>query len=553
MKRLVTAFVATSILCLASCNPSVTTTQHGQVEVPTKPLKEAVYRFPLPADPPTLDPMHVTDTVSDTVVRRMFNGLVKFSPELEISPDLAEKWDVTPDGLTYKFYLRPHVKFHNGRVVNSKDFLYSFTRILDAKAASAAGDLVSERAQMLFPVVGAEEYFKGKAEYVAGFEAPDDFTFVIRLKQRYAPFLAVLCMSVFAVVPREAVEKDWLGFAQRPVGTGPFVFASWSHDSEIVLKANRSYWAGEVKLDAVVFKIVPDENTRFQAFMAGDLEHSDIPFGKMAEINSKPELRALISGDTAMDMYCYGFNVERKPFDNKFVRLAFNHAIDKEALVKNILEGRGTVQNNYCPPGSFYFKDASTGYPYDLEKAKAYLAKGGYPDARNFPEVTLNIDQQQLSRQVAAQVQEDLRQLGVKVNLEQSDWATFLDRVYAGEPSFFQNTWLADYPDPDNWLFVLLETTQVGAPGNITRFSHKEFDKHVRGARIIEDQAARAELYGKAEDIALASAPWLTLYWRKNLTLVQPYVKGLSITAMDRTPQLNNTPLESVYFERGEG
>lgn len=537
-------------MCFISCNIQGKPPQ-DELAAPAKPLKEAVYRFPLPADPPTLDPMHVTDTVSDTVARRMFNGLVKFSPELEISPDLAEKWDVSPDGLTYKFYLRPGLKFHNGRGVTSKDFLYSFTRVLDAKSASAAGDLVSERAQMLFPVKGAEEFFKGKAATVVGFETPDDFTFVIRMKQRYAPFLAVLCMVNFAVIPKEEVEKDWMGFAQHPVGTGPFVFSSWKHDTEIILKANRSYWAGEVKLDAVVFKIIPDENTRYQSFITGDLEHSDIPFGKMAEIDKKPELKSLVSGDTAMDMYCYGFNVEKKPFDNKFVRLAFNHAVDKEAIVKNILEGRGTVQKNYCPSGAFYFKDTSGGYPFDLEKARAYLAKAGYPEGRNFPEVTLNIDQQQLSSQVAAAVQEDLRQLGIKVNLEPSDWATFLDRVYSGEPNFFQNTWLADYPDPDNWLFVLLESTQAGAPGNITRFSHKQFDALVREARLTVDQAKRAELYAKAEDIALASAPWLTLYWRKNLTLVQPYVKGLTITAMDRTPQLNNTPLESVTLERG--
>ncbi len=538
-------------LCLCSCNKPPATDGVVNPAAPAKPLKEAVYRFPLPADPPTLDPMHVTDTVSDTVVRRMFNGLVRFSPQLQVSPDLAEKWDISPDGLTYKFYLRSHAKFHNGRDVNAKDILYSFTRILDAKAASAAGDLPSERAQMLFPVKGAEEFFTGKAKTIEGFESPDDFTFVIRLKERYAPFLAVLCMSDFVAVPKEEVEKDWKGFSQHPVGTGPFVFNSWTHDSEIVLKANRNYWGGEVKLDTVVFKIIPDENTRYQAFLSGDLEHTDIPFGKMAEITSKPELNAQLAGDTAMDMYCYGFNATKRPFTNKLVRLAFNYAVDKDAIIKNILEDRGTMQKNYCPPGAFYFKGTSAGYPYDLEKAKQYLAKAGYPDGRGFPEVTLNIDQQQLSRQVAAQVQEDLRQLGIKLTLEQNDWATFLDRVYAGEPSFFQNTWLADYPDPDNWLYVLLESTQAGAPGNITRFSNKQFDKLVRDARTNVDEKARAELYGKAEDIALDAAPWLLLYWRKNLTLVQPYVKGLSITAMDRTPQLNNTPLESVSLERG--
>jgi len=551
MKHPIALAVMTLSLLVAACTqpPESGRTEPKSV-LPVGPLQEAVYRFPLPSDPPTLDPMHVTDTVSDTVVRRVFNGLVRFSPQLEIVPDLAENWLVSEDGLTYKFFLRRGVKFHHGRELSAQDFLYSLRRILDARAAQAAGDVPSERAQMLFPVKGAQAFFAGKASDLPGLEAPDEHTFIIRLEHKYAPFLAVLCMSDFVAVPREVVEKDWKGFALHPVGTGPFVFDRWERESEIVLKANRDYWESEVKLDVVVFKIIPDENTRYQAFLTGDLEHTDIPFGKMAAISADPQLSGRVHGVAAMDMYCYGFNCEREPFTNKLVRLAFNHAVDKESIIRNILEGRGLLQKTYFPPGGFYFNEASEGYPYDPEKARAYLAKAGYPGGTGFPEVTLNIDQQQLSSQVAAQVQEDLRQIGVKVRIEQNDWATFLDRVYAGELSFHQNTWLADYPDPDNWLYVLLESTQAGAPGNITRFSHPQFDQLVRTARTTVDTAERVRLYRKAEDIALASAPWLLLYWRKNLTLVQPYVRGLTITAMDRTPHLNNTPLHEVFLER---
>jgi len=549
------ALILASVMLVALSGCPKPTGQPGSAPgeegaLPVEPLQEKVYRFPLPSDPPTLDPMHITDTVSDTVARRVFNGLVRFSPSLEIVPDLAENWVISDDGLTYKFFIRRGVKFHNGDDVTARDFLYSFTRILDAASAQHNEDVPSERAQMLFDVVGAREFFNGKTDSVAGFSAPDDQTFIIRLKENFAPFLSVLCMSNFVVVPRDAVERDWRAFAQHPVGTGPFVFDRWEHDSEIVLKANRSYWDKEVKLDVLVFKVMPDENTRYQAFLNGDLDHTDIPFGKMAEVNANASLKPLVQGVTAMDMYCYGFNCTKPPFDNKLVRLAFNHAVDKEAVIKNILEGRGEVQKTYFPPGAFYFKDESEGYPYDPIKAKAYLEKAGYPDGNGLGEVTLSIDTQQLSRQIAAMVQEDLRQIGVKVNIEQSDWSTFLDRVYAGELTFHQNTWLADYPDPDNWLYILLETSQAGAPGNTTRFSHPQFDQLVRRARKSVDEEERIRLYGKAEDIALAAAPWLLLYWRKNLTLVQPYVRGLQITAMDRTPHLNNSRMEDVYLER---
>ena len=541
--------IATLYAILSACNPAPVPEAEDKSPLPTQPLTEAVYRFPLPADPPTLDPMHITDTVSDTVVRRIFNGLVRFSPDLQIVPDLAENWIISDNGLKYKFFIREGVRFHNGREVTAEDVLYSFTRLVDSAAARDAGDMPSERAQMLFPVKGARAFFEGNSESFTGFEAPDENTFVIHLEQQYAPFLAVLCMSNFAIVPREVVEEDWKGFAQKPIGSGPFVFDMWDHDNQIILKANRGYWDTEVKLDVIVFKVIPDENTRYQAFLSGDLEHADIPFGKMTEINADARLSSMVNGVTAMDMYCYGFNCEQPPFNDKLVRLAFNHAVDKESIIRNILEGRGALQQTYFPPGSFYFNEKSEGYPYDPDKAKDYLDNAGYPGGEGFPEVTLNIDQQQLSVQMAAQVQEDLRQVGLKVRIDQNDWATFLDRVYAGELLFHQNTWLADYPDPDNWLYVLLETTQAGDPGNITRFSHPQFDELVREGRATVDEETRIRLYHKAEDIALAAAPWLLLYWRKNLTLVQPYVKGISITAMDRTPHLNNTPLEELYFE----
>lgn len=509
---------------------------------PPKPVKQAFYRFPLPSDPPTLDPAHVTDTVSDTVAKRIFEGLVKFSPELKIVPCLAEKWSISADGLSYKFYLREGVKFHNGRGLTSEDFVYSFTRVLSK-------EVNSERAQMLFPVKGAVEFYEGKSKLVEGIEAPDALTVKITLKEPYAPFLSVLAMVNFSAVPKEVVEEKGEAFAQHPVGTGPFVFDSWQRDNEVVLKANKAYWDGEPRLSTVIFKVLPDENTRFQAFINGDLEHTDIPFGKMAEIMKDEKLKKLVVGVPAMDMYCYGFNTRKPPFDNKLVRLAFNYAVDKEAIVRNILEDRGEVQKTYVPRGMFYFKEDSEGYPYNPQKAVKLLERAGYPGGVGFPPVVLSIDQQLLSKQIAQFVQEDLRKIGVKVQIEQSEWGTFLDRVYAGELSFHQNTWLTDYPDPDNWLYVLLESSQAGAPGNITRFSHKDFDKLVRKARKSLNENERKYLYSKAEDIALASAPWLLLYWRKNLTLVQPYVKGLTITAMDRTPQLNNTPLEKVYLE----
>ena len=150
---------------------------------------------------------------------------------------------------------------------------------------------------------------------------------------------------------------------------------------------------------------------------------------------------------------------------------------------------------------------------------------------------------------VAQAVQEDLRKIGVRVRIEVTEWGSFLPKVYAGESLFFQNTWLGDYPDPDTWLYQLLHSDNFGDAGNITRWSNSEFDHLVGLAQIEMDQARRAELYEQAEQIVYQEAPWLLLFWKNSATLIQPYVKGMVITQMDRTPQLNNVPLEEVYFE----
>jgi peptide/nickel transport system substrate-binding protein/oligopeptide transport system substrate-binding protein len=510
------------------------------------------YRFPLPDDAKSLDPAQITDTISDTVARRVYDTLVRFSPEGGIVDDLADSHTISADGLTYTFKLHPGVKFHNGDALTSADVLSSYQRLLDPATKAP-------RANLLDYVKGAEDYRKGKSKDVPGLSAPDPQTFVITLDKPYSPFLNILCMTTFGVVSKQAgtgpttfsydpqtkryVQTGGKSIGDNPVGTGPFVFQSWDRDSKITLTANPDYFRGAPHIKTLIFRIIKDENTRFEEFKSGGLEHCDLPPSQIQAVMADPKLKAMVSGVAAMDMYGYAFNCEQAPFkDNAALRLALNYAVDKQNIVKNIWGGLVTEQKTYVPEGMFYFNAQAEGYPYNVDKAKQLLTQAGYPDGKGLPELVLNVDLQPTNKLVAQAVQEDLRKVGVNVRIETTAWGPFLDKVYAGQALFFQNTWLADYPDPDNWLFQLLDSGNFGDKGNIARWQNSEFDKLVESAQVEPSQQSRADLYKNAEKIASDEAPWLLL-------LVQPYVHGLSASRLDRSPQLGNVPLEQVTLD----
>ena len=615
------AIAALSIFALSCDKPETESDQLAKKKTVTGDrLEETVYRFPLPSNPMSLDPAHITDTVSDSVAKRLFDGLVRFDENGIVRPSIAKNWVVSEDGKEWKFFLEKDVQFHNGRKVTAEDFVYSFTRLLTPETRS-------ERAGLLYPVKGAREFlftrtfpsrvdflvknqsdtpefheglasladairyvrFAGDAgsqkaetmlaaavkahatsllpeltaellslagktsppEAVSGISAVDEHTFKVILDDGYAPFLMVLGMTNCYVVPKEEVEKQGADFGLRPVGTGPFVFSEWTPDVSVLLAANRKHFRNPPKIDKLLYRVIADENTRYEEFKNGQLEHTDIPSGRMSEVRRDANLSKLIKQRPAMDMYGYAFNCSKPPFkDNKLLRKAINHAIDKENIIDNILEGKFSLMNTYVPSGSFYYWEDAPGYPYDPEKAKELLAQSGYPDGSGLPPIVMNIDNQEFRYKIAVAVQADLKKLGINAEIDRKDWGTFLEQIYSGDTVFCQNTWLTDYPDPDNWLFTLLDSSQAGAPGNIARYSNPEFDKLVREAQHVVDEDHRRELYRKAEEIAMEDAPWVLLFVNSPTMLVQPYVNNLKLTPMDRAPHLTNCPIEEAEISK---
>jgi peptide/nickel transport system substrate-binding protein/oligopeptide transport system substrate-binding protein len=380
------------------------------------------YRRPLVNNAATLDPAFTTDIFSRAVVTQLFDGLVQFDAHLNPLPAIAEFWKASQDRRTWTFSLRRGVKFHHGREVTADDFVYSFSRLLNA---TKPGPLT----ELLRRIQGAGDVMQGKTDRVRGLQAVDRYTLQIALEEPFAPLLAALGLANAAVVPREVVEKQEEHFARSPVGTGPFKFVRWDPDREIVLQANDHYYEGRPFLDTVVFKIGGTFEEKFADFLQGNLEETLIPSEKTDQVRTDPQYQKFQRVSKPMLRLLYiGFNTQHKPFDDKRVRQAFNYAVNKEAIVRNITRMGSLPATGALPPGMPGHDPNLQEYDYNPAKAKRLLAEAGYPNGTGFPVVQLwTASKAESTKAELAAYQEYLAELGVKVDIRfEHDWPTFL-------------------------------------------------------------------------------------------------------------------------------
>ncbi|NLY29009.1 MAG: ABC transporter substrate-binding protein [Firmicutes bacterium] len=509
----------------------------GGVAVAQQPKYGGIWKDALGANPPHLDPVFATDTTSAEVGYQIFETLVGLSPEGEVIPLLAESWEVHDGGTRFVFNLRKGVRFHatteggtptanGGREVTAHDWVWSFNYICSPETNSP-------RAYFVDMIKGYDDYVAGKADRLAGVTALDDYTLQIETSYPFAPFIQVLTYNTFVVLPKEDIEK-WgtADFNFHPVGTGPFKFEQWLQDEKIVLSRNENYWMKDEYgnqlpyLDGIEFRIIVDYTIEYTEYKLGNIFQSyvDTPYyeeaksGAVGQFFERPQ----------MGTYYYGFNVELEPFTDKRVRQAFNYAIDRETLIDIVLEGRASPAKGVLPPGMFGYNPDLEGYDFNPEKAKQLLAEAGYP---NGLEVTLQYNTNLGHKRLAEALQAQFAMIGVKLNLRNVDWGVHLDTVERGEVPFFRMGWVVDYPDPDNFLYVLLHSDNIGPQGNYSRFNNPDFDALTEGARLEGDTEVRRHLYQLAEKIVVEEAPWLFIYHYVDHSLVKDFVKGYELPA----------------------
>lgn len=528
----------------------------------------------------TLDPAGLNDAPSHHVVHQIAETLVDFDSDLKLIPELAESWEVSEDQRTYTYHIRKGVKFHDspcfpdgkGRELKASDIKYCFDRILDAKVASKGADYFRSK------VVGGQEYFDATAAGerpeggVEGYVVVDDYTFQVNLISPFAAFKYYPALGMGYIYPKEAVEHFGADFFRNLVGTGPFVLDEWKQDQELNLSRNEGYWRKDEfgnqlpYLDGVRVSFIQDQTTMLTEFKNGNLEENyripnqfmEAVFGNSGE-NGTWELTPgysefVVHTVPALATQYYGMLNTSDIFKDKRVRQAFNYAVDRERIIRFVLKGQaaGPAIHGLVPPSMpNYPAEQIKGYTFDREKASALMAEAGYPNGQGFPEVTLQLNSGGgRNQEVAEAIQADLKKnLGIDVQLRLVQFAQHLENIDNGDAPFFRLGWIADYPDPENFLNLLWgkNAAPVGtaSPINSTRYSNPQFDALFEQALATFDDSARMQLYAQAEQIAVDEAPMLWIFHDLDFRLVQPWVKGYRSNPMDRRDYT------AVWFDYG--
>lgn len=479
-------------------------------------------------DPPTLDPHLSGDATSAVYVVEIFSGLVAYDADLKLVPDIAESWDVGGDGTVYTFYLRKGVKFHNGKPVRAQDFKWSFERACDFKTGS------STAATYMGDIVGCLDKLRGRADEVSGVKVIDDNTLEITIDAPKAYFLSKLTYPTAYVLDQENVERGGRTWTDQPNGTGPFKLDNINFGESIVLKKNENYYRDpQPKLDRINFALsggsamIRYENDELDATPVGlaDIERVTDP--------TNPLNAELMSG-TRLSVFYLGFNVNKPPFDDPKVRQAFNYALNKNKIVSVVYKETVPIAEGIVPPGiPGYTNPDLVPLEYDPQKALDLIAASKYGDVTEFPDITLYTtgaggSPARITEAIVASLKEEL---GVDIAIQQTDWATFLSDITSPENPYqmYQLGWIADYPDPQNFLELLFHSD---SNQNHMGYSNPDVDALLDKAGLEQDPQTRTELYRQAEQLIINDAPWVPLYFDFEQWLVKPRVKGFFISPM---------------------
>lgn len=507
---------------------------------------KTVFRLNLDEGLTSLDPAFCRNRNTIWMDNQLYNGLVQIDDSLQTIPAIAKNWEISADGKTYTFHLRNDVFFHDdehfkngiGRKVTAADFAYSFSRLIDPKVASSGSWIFSDK------VSGKE-----------AFQAVNDTTFRIQLRQPFAPFISMLTAQYCSVVPHEVVDFYGKDFRSHPVGTGPFRFKYWKEGETLVLLKNEKYFEHDGSgrqlpyLDAIQAGFIDDKQTSFLEFMKGNLDflndidgsYRDDILTKTGHITTKYQGKFQLSTGPFLNTAYLGMLVDtnlaivkNSPLKKLKVRQAINYAIDKRNLIKYLRNGLATPgEEGFIPKGMPGFEAEKTqGYGYDPAKCQKLLAEAGYPNGKGMPVIQLNSTVAYHS--LIEYVQGELERAGIKTNVEVMHGASLREMIAKNGINFFYGSWIADYPDGENYLSVFYSKNKIPFGPNYTGFNNKAFDRLYDASYHVNNDAQRYAIYQQMDNLILKQAPVVVLYYDKRVNLYQNNISGYSVNAQNQ-------------------
>jgi len=458
------------------------------------------------AEPKSLDPAAVTAVNDFRILVNVYEGLVRYKPgTLEVEPALATDWKISGDGTEYTFHLREGVTFHDGTPFDAAAVKFNFDRMLNEDHPyHDTGP---------FPLAF---FFSAIAET----QVVDDVTVKFRLNAPYAPFLSNLAYPTGLIVSPAAVEQYGADFGRHPTGTGPFSFAEWRSNEAVVIERNAGYWGDPAGTEAVVFRPITDANTRVAEMLAGGIDMMvEVPPTSLGQFAGD---RFKVVEQAGPHLWFLILNAKEGPFAKKAVRQAANYAINREAIVNDVLEGTAEVAAGPTPPAFAWAYDASLApYPYDPEKAKALMAEAGIAEGTELTFFVTEGGSGMLDPiPMGTAIQADLNAVGFDVKIETYEWNTFLGEVnpgLEGKADMAEMAWMTN--DPDTLPFLALRTDAWPDAGgfNSGYYSNPKVDELLEQARVATDQDERARLYKEMQQIVHEDAPWVFVAnWKQN-------------------------------------
>ena len=499
----------TMSVCLGSASPAEAQKKGGTLTIVR------------PTDPVSLDPQLETTAPGAWVYFNMLEPLLTMDEKMQIRPALAASYEVlSPTKVRFK--LRPNVKFHDGTPLNAAAVKFTFDRALrgnpPARWASLAGSL-------------------------SGAEVVDDLTVDVMTREPYGPILRTLAMYCTGIVSPTAVQKMGPDFSRAPVGTGPFKFVEWKTNTHVILERNPDYWGDKAPLDRVIFKVVPEEGARMIALQTGDADMVLLPApAQLAALKRDPKyvVHEVVGGRVVFA----GMHAGLAPLDDVRVRTALLHAVDRKAILENILEGSAVPARGVLAPSVFGFKDMQLDklYPFDRARAKALLAQAGWTPG---PDGILQKGGQKLSLswlaargrypkdgEITEAIQAMFKEVGVEAKVQFLEWATVFTQFRAAtlNQHMFTLGWVTSNADADYSLYALFHSKQVPPTGwNTSRYANPRVDALVEQARRSMNQTEREKLYGEVQDILAKEMVWIPVYNTKEIVVTRASVKGFTV------------------------
>jgi len=491
----------------------------------------------------SLDPAYAKNQSIMWAVHQLYNTLVEIDKNLNIVPSLAKNWEISDDRLTYIFHLRTDIFFHDdeafsnrkGRQLTARDVVYSFNRIVDKQTASPGAWI-----------------FNRKIDSANGFRAIDDSTFQLKLIHPYMPVLGILSMQYCSIVPKEAVEKYGDDFRRHPVGTGPFAFVAWEEGQALILKKNKNYFERDSLgnrlpyLDGIKVSFYDSKATEFLLFRQKQLDFmNDIESSFKDEVlTKKGELRKDWKGKIVLQTHPYlnceylgilvdtsNELVKNSPMRFKKIRQAINYGFDRRKMILYLRNSLGIpAESGFVPAGLPSFDSAKVkGYYYNPAKTKQLLAEAGFPDGKGLPVIKLLTIP--VYADFASFIAKQLEEAGIPIQIDVVQKSLLLELTSNSKALFFRGSWIADYPDAENYLSVFYSKNP--APPNYTRYKDPEFDILFEKALAETDDSLRYKLYEEADQVMINDAPVVPLWYDESIHLVQPGIRNFEANSLN--------------------